>query len=340
MLRQGCAIILFVLLILPSMCLFQIIAGINSFAFDSTFYTSFIDSPLLYNSLADGMGVDRELVTAMPDGPVRDTLLSASDPATIRQTVLAIANDIVNAIMNGEESILITMDISSWREFLVSNPPATQIEFLQSSIDGAPDCAVDQPMTIEGYPIPVCIPEDTSREQWKAYVVEERENIVATYPNAIAYNLDLGLEGSEIEFLQIRESLQGTITIVGIFSITMWFVTAFIFDKKVSKRFRWLGVTLLIPSALMIVASILFSQTILSILGQATVEAGSVDAEVISVVGTGLSRIWWSFFFAGAIPAVIGFFLYFVGGRVRARDLSKRKNEFDELKKKHRPDEV
>ncbi|MEQ8672547.1 MAG: hypothetical protein RLP44_25140 [Aggregatilineales bacterium] len=307
------------LFFLPAMCIFQIFASINSFAFNSDFYASFLDNPQIYEDMSREIGLDPELIEQIPDREMREAILSVASPEALRETVTTAIRDIFDAGFDGRDSVRITIDISTLQEYLDDSSSEIQADFLERMASITPQCEIGQSPNFSGYPLPVCISPNLTQEQFTQSLLDDRTNIMADFPTSIMLDLDMGWSQEDASIFQLRETMSGTMRTAGIIAMVIWAFSAWLFAKNVHGRFRWLGITLLIPSIMMIVASILFSQALISTVGQATTAIGTVNSDVADTIGGGISKIGWSFFFSGFIPAIIGGILFAYGSNKNVR---------------------
>lgn len=320
---RGCvAFFIFIFVAAPLMLGFEVAAATSTFLVNRDFYSNVLAAPEIYEALLDGMVHDAGAPGVMLDSGEMAQITALLNSAEWR-TAIEEAVDQAFAVLEGRsDTISIRIPLAPVRAILQSSAGR---DFVRSYAEKLPICAggrepMDGPETITGLPLPTCVPQALSRTEYADQLVNDLPRVIETMPDYMTYTdtLPEGVRLSGLAGIGIENAVQTAVIVFGMVAIGAWLVTGIIAQATTAGRLRWLGVTLLLPSAgvALIGLGLIGAASTGAMRSDIMIDGATSDrlSELVyeSLVG-GAGQISNAFLAAGGIPFVIGLLLLVIG---------------------------
>lgn len=320
---RGCvAFFVFVFVAAPLILAFEVTAAASTFLVNRDFYGDVLSSPEIYAAMLEGLmddaGVSAELRASGELERITATLDTDEWRAAIDEAI-----DQAFAVLEGRsDTITINIPLAPVRAILQSSAAA---EFVSDYVGELPRCAagrepMDAPDTISGLPLPTCRPQNISLTEYTDQLMSDLPRIIENMPETLTYS-DTIPDGPRIEGLGevgIQQAVTTAVIVLGVAAAGVWFINGLIAGASAGGRLRWLGVTLLLPSVVVVLIGLgIASVAALAVSRGAVMIDGGISSRlsetVYEALTGGVGRISTSFLIAGGIPSVIGLLLLITG---------------------------
>lgn len=320
---RGCvAFFVFIFVAAPLILAFEVTAAASTFLVNRDFYGDMLSSPEIYAAMLEGLMDDAGVSAELRESGELDRITATLDTAEWRAAVDD-AIDQAFAVLEGRsDTITINIPLEPVRAILQSSAAA---EFVSDYVGELPACTggrepMDAPDTITGLPLPACRPQNLSPREYSEQLLSDLPRVIENMPEYLTYS-DTIPDGPRIEGLGevgLQQAVTTAVIILGVIALGAWLSTGIIAGDSASSRFRWLGVTLLLPSIIVVLIGLgIASVSALAVNRGAVMIDGGISSRlsetVYEALTGGVGRISTSFLIAGGIPSVIGLGLLVIG---------------------------
>jgi hypothetical protein len=325
---RGCvAFFVFIFVAAPLILAFEVTAAASTFLVNRDFYGDMLSSPEIYAAMLEGLmddaGVSAELRASGELERITATLDTAEWRAAVDEAI-----DQAFAVLEGRsDTISINIPLAPVRAILQSSAAA---EFVSDYVGELPACSggrepMDAPDTITGLPLPVCRPQNLSPREYSEQLLSDLPRVIENMPDTLTYT-DTVPDGPRIGGLGevgLQQAVTTAVIILGVIALGAWLSTGIVAGDSAGSRLRWLGVTLLLPSVIVVLIGLgIASVSALAVNRGAVLIDGGISSRlsetVYEALTGGVGRISTSFLIAGGIPSVIGLGLLVIGFAIPA----------------------
>jgi hypothetical protein len=260
--RKLAAIIFSAVLVIPLLLSTQVLVSVGSFALDRQFYINTLDNENVYDTIIANAMIPRILHSGLSLSANADTsqvqavLESILDRDYFKSQISSFMTGLFDYMQGRQDEFTPVIDLTPLKASLSGG---RQLEFLTALAQSMPVCEPGQLPGFGGAGPTACKPQGIPDE-----------TLVANYlqpilPFAIAQIPDQMLLIENWEELQafrnyrsfvpgmaVPASILLSAIIFLLVSFSLWYLTAVIADETWRDRLQWLGWTLMIPSALVI----------------------------------------------------------------------------------------
>lgn len=338
--RVGCGCLIYLLLVFPLLLIFILVAGINTWVLDRTFYEESLANSGFYEEIWEqgsfdwsGTGVSQVFGNVPPFAVEAglQAVLTAEDFRAMAQTTI---DGLFDALEGNTDRFVFTFDLTPIRTAL-SGDGAT--EFATAYVAALPSCTGSQSALSPGSSLPVCLQEDVSEEALAADVAAVVPTVIQALPDEFTVEQEIELpdvQGTPLRLNNLRSTATYGVFIISGLALFLWLVDGLILGKGARNRFLWLGLTLLIPAGLVMLLGIATSSpTFEATIRESITRSSSVqDAELalsfLDVVFSAEGRVRTGFLIAGGIPTLAAVVLLIFGLAIRPSDKNKNDGRY------------
>lgn len=330
---RGCiAFFLFIFIVGPALFAFELVAGASTWLFNREFYSDVLATPEVYGAFFEGV-VD---ILSDGAGPMResgdfDRLAASVDVEEWSAALNSAVNQFFDVIegKTTRVSININIPLAPLKALLESSVGE---QFVRQFAQGLKACAAGQepsalPPQVAGFPLPVCVPQNQTREAFVSGLIERLPSITANMPEYLTYNDTVDPifteDFSGIGISDIVDAMTAVVVVFGVVSVGLWFMTGLIGAGSARGRLLWLGGMLFLPSvvaALIGLGVAAATRALMMDSISANIDLNdSITQAVYNVMSGGANKVSLSFMAAGGIPSAVGILLFLVGLILPAR---------------------
>jgi hypothetical protein len=261
-LRIVLALLLVIFLVLPLIFSALIMIAINSWVLDRNFYVNLLDNPNLYEALlsqdlplyVNNRWFPREINSDLPPAALDQALREVMTPQYLRDQSVRIVNEAFDTLEGRRETLDISMDIAPVKVALRGDGGA---RFAQALAAQLPACAVGQEPPITGSTLMRCRAANVSVDAAAQQIIAALPAFIDQIPDQISLSrerLDLRAEWRPFNLLFLGNlGLSMTIGMLLVLAGVFWLAAAFIGGVNRRERLLWLGWSLLVPAALVLI---------------------------------------------------------------------------------------
>lgn len=320
---RGCiAFFIFIVIAAPLMLAFEVTAATSTFLVNRDFYGDMLSSREIYAALLEGLMDDAGVSAELRASGEMERITATLDTDEWRAAVDA-AIDQAFAVLEGRsDTITINIPLAPVRAVLQSSAAE---EFVSDYVGELSVCTggrepMDAPDTISGLPLPACRPQNLSPREYSEQLLSNLPRVIENMPDMLTYT-DTITDGPRITGLgdvDLQQAVTTAVVVLGVVAIGAWFVTGIIAGDSAGSRLRWLGVTLLLPSIIVVFIGVgIGSVAAMAVNRGAIMIDGGISNRlsetVYQALTGGVGRISASFLAAGGVPSLIGLALTVVG---------------------------
>lgn len=323
---RGCiAFFLFIFIVGPALFTFEVAASTSAWLFNREFYADVLATPEVYSALLGGLvdtlGTDGAL--ALSESEIEQLKASVNTDewnAAVRSSV----SQVFDAFEGKSDQFTISLPLGPLKVLLESSAGA---RFMRLYGERLQPCASGQepsesPDQVTNFPLPVCAPQNVDRETYVSGLVERLPAIAAEMPQTMTVSSTVDSTPTS-EFVRgigvggLDSAVMAAVAVLGVIAVGSWFVTGMIGAGQARGRLFWLGITLVLPSAVVLVLGFGVTAASAALLSDpATWNLDStepISQAVYEAMSGGANRISTSFLAAGGLPVVIGVLLTIFG---------------------------
>lgn len=264
--RKIIAVLFTIALVFPLLLSAQAVIGAASFVLDRQFYVEALDSEPVYEAVVTGTLIHRFLAISLSlpantnTAQLEAILRSILNQEYFRTQVSAITDNFFDYLQGREEDFNPSIDISSVKNALAGEK---QDEFLLALAQALPACEPTQTPGLGGLGQPACKPAGVPDE------ILARDYLKPIFPLALAQIPDqvplvenwqeLRKNRNYRSFLPgmaIPASLLFSALFLVFVALSFWYIGALIAEPSWRGRLLWLGWTLIIPSAMLLLSGL------------------------------------------------------------------------------------
>lgn len=329
--RAGCGFLLFVFIVFPLLLIFIVLAGVSTWALDRGFYQDVLSQPAFYEEALDDAIIDwngEGLPEALADVPPEALTAGLREVVTAEylQSQMASAVDQLFDMLEGRtDQFIVSFDLTPIKAALQGDGAEA---FATAYVGALPPCRpTGNGQAVEGG-LPLCMPSGISESRLIAQVVEALPAVAQSLPDEISTESSVTMpevQGTRLQPGMINSLMTTGLTGLGVVAVVIWFINGFIGAQTVRSRFLWLGATLLIPAAVVLIGGItLNAPTVESAIRESlTQNDGAAAVQLADNAGgsmlNAVSQVRTGFIIAGGIPTLVAVLLLIVGLTIRPR---------------------
>ncbi len=333
--RVGCGCLLYILPVFPLLFLFILLASISTWVLDRDFYQEVLSEPEFLAEALDESVVNWSRAGLPADfGDVPPAALNAGmralmTPEYLRSAATDTVDQVFDVLEGASNSVTFVFDLVPIKASLQGEGASA---FASAYVGALPACNVGDESAADGL-LPACRPAEVSQAALIDQVTEALPAAAERLPDDLTVNNEVippDIGGMRLQPGSLRTLFTTGLVILGIVVIILWLLDGFIGATDTRSRFLWLGLTLLIPAGLVLLAGLnLTSPTLETVIRDSINRAAGQNTQfMMSVVTTGFSvseQVRAGFVIAGAVPTLAAVLLLMVGLTVRPTD--KRRND-------------
>lgn len=334
--RVGCGCFIYLLIVFPLLLVVILLAGINTWVLDRTFYEEAFSDPTFYEAVLEQGSIDwsgtgvPQAFGSVPPFALDAGLRAVITPEHLQAITRTAVSQVFDMLEGSADRFTFTFDLSPVQAALLGDGAT---DFATAYVEALPQCPANQSALSPGSSLPVCREADVSDEALISQVEAAVPAIAEVMPSEFSVEQDVEMpmiQGVPFSFTNLRTTLTYGVIILGAFAVLMWLIDGFILGRDGRNRFLWLGLTLFIPAGLVLLAGIALNAPTLEAAIRSNVLRGDAVPNVdlaVSVVDTVFNesgRVRTGFLLAGGIPTLVAVVLLIFGLAIRPSD--KRKN--------------
>ena len=338
--RAGCGLLLFALIVFPLLLVFFILAGVNTWVLDRSFYQEALSQPGLYETALDeavinwrGTGLPEEFGDAPPEA-LNAGLREVITPEYL-QTLSVSAVDQVFDVLDGRSlASSLTLDLTPIKAALQGDGAQ---DFASAYVEALRTCPASQQEVSAENRLPVCRAGAQSETELTAQVEAALPAIAESLPNEFIADRFVKLPDMGNLRLQsgaLRTLMTTGLIILGVVAVLVWLMDGFIGATDARGRLIWLGLSLLLPAGLVLLAGISLSAPYLetifqsNFVGSGGVQNAQVAASFADAAVSATARVRNGFLLAGGIPTLVAVILLIFGLVIRPGGKRKREVQY------------
>jgi uncharacterized membrane protein len=260
--RKVIALLLVIFVVLPLIFTTLIMFAINSWVLDRNFYVNLLDNPKLYEALlsqdlpmyVNNRWFPREINSDLPPAALDKALREVLTPQYLRDQSVRIVNEAFDTLEGRRETLDISMDIAPVKAALRGEGGARFAQVLAAQL---PACAAGQEPLITGSTLIRCRASNVSVDAATQQIIAALPAFIDQTPDQISLSreqLNLRAEWRPFNLLFLGSlGLSLTIGLLLMVAGVFWLAAAFIGGTNRRERMMWLGCSLLIPAALVLI---------------------------------------------------------------------------------------
>ncbi len=323
---RGCiAFFLFIFIVGPALFTFELAASASTWLFSRDFYSDVLATPEVYSvmlgGLVDTLGANG---TAAMSESEFEQLSASVNTEEWRAAVSSSVSQVFDALEGKSDHFTITLPLAPLKALLGSSAGEQFIRLyaqrLEPCVGGQEP--TESPDQFTNFPLPVCAPQNLGREAYVSDLVERLPSIMANMPPSMTFSstIDPTLTGGFVQgtgFGGVSSAVTAVVAVLGVIAVGSWFVTGLIGSGSARGRLFWLGITLVLPSAIVLLLGFgvtAASAALLSDPAAWTLDSnGPISRALYEAIFGGANRISISFLAAGGIPLIAGALLTVFG---------------------------
>jgi hypothetical protein len=293
MFRALIGVIIFILFYFPTMLGALYTFGVLNWAFDRELYINVLDDPRLYDALLDEE-FSAEIARAMLSDESVDVASVQTTQAITQAVQVSIdteylrtqivgAVDAIFAWFDGKTSTLdISLDLTPFKAAVNGEQRGEIAAILARELPSCNDIPDAQTTTAAGNTLYTCIPSDMSRDEAESVIYDQLPTYVQDLPDSLSLSdLPGNVESwqASIPAGSIRGLINASLIAFAATALLMWFVMSLIAGKGLRGFLLWMGITLIIPGALVLLTGLPISA------GALRVEALGLQPGDINIAG-------------------------------------------------------
>jgi hypothetical protein len=260
--RRVIALLLVIFVVLPLIFTTLIMVSINSWVLDRTFYVNLLDDPNLYEALlsqdlpmyVNNRWFAREINSDLPSAALDKALREVITPQYLHDQSVQIVNQAFDTLEGKRDSLDISMDLAPVKAALRGDGGA---RFAQTLAKQVPACASGQEPLIAGSTLIRCRAANVSTDEATQQIVTALPAFIDQIPDQISLSrepLDLRTEWRPFNLIFLGNlGLSMTIGMLLVLAGVFWLAAAFIGGANRRERLLWLGWSMLVPAALVLI---------------------------------------------------------------------------------------
>jgi uncharacterized membrane protein len=264
-LRKVIALLLVIFVVLPLIFTTLIMVAINSWVLDRNFYVSLLDDPKLYEALlsqdlptyVNARWFAREINSDLPPIALDKALREVMTPQYLHDQSVRIVNQAFDTLEGKRDAFEISMDFAPVKAALRGDGGA---RFAQALATQLPACAAGQEPLIAGSTLIRCRAASVSTDEATQQIVTALPAFIDQVPDQINLSrepFDLRTEWRPFNLIFLGNlGLSMTIGMLLVLSGVVWLAAGFIGGTNRRERLLWLGWSLLVPAALVLIMGI------------------------------------------------------------------------------------
>jgi hypothetical protein len=261
-LRRVIALLLVIFVVLPLIFSTLIMISINSWVLDRNFYVNLLDNPNLYEALLsqdlplyiNSRWFPREINSDLPPAALDKALREVMTPQYLRDQSVQVVNQAFDTLEGRRDALDISLDLAPVKAALRGDGGA---RFAQTLAAQLPACAAGQEPLIAGSTLIRCRAANVSTAETTQQIATALPTFIDHMPDQISLSrerLDLRAEWRPFNLIFLGSlGLSMTIGMLLVLAGVFWLAAAFIGGENRRERLLWLGWSLLIPAALVLI---------------------------------------------------------------------------------------
>jgi hypothetical protein len=337
-LRKVIALLLVIFLVLPLIFTTLIMIAINSWVLDRNFYVNLLDSPNLYEALlsqdlplyVNNRWFPREINSDLPPAALDKALREVMTPQYLRDQSVRVVNQAFDTLEGKREAFDISMDFAPVKAALRGDGGARFAQTLGAQL---PACAAGQEPLIAGSTLIRCRASNVSTAEAAQQIVAALPAFIDQTPDRISLSresLDLRTEWRPFNLIFLGSfGLSMTIGMLLVLASIVWLAAAFVGGANRRERLLWLGFSLLVPAALVLIMGLAINSplTIGSIgLGldrsryaiEGVQYSAALRQAIVEIASKAVSAVGGGFLWSGLASAAIAIGLIVWGAYTRS----------------------
>jgi hypothetical protein len=267
-LRKVIALLLVIFLVWPLIFTTLIMISINSWALDRNFYVNLLDSPNLYEALlsqdlpfyVNSRWFPREINSDLPPAALDKALREVMTPQYLHDQSVQVVNQAFDTLEGRRGSFDVSLDLTPVKAALRGDGSA---RFAQALAEQLPACAAGQEPLITGSTLIRCRASNVSTAEAARQIVAALPAFVDRVPDQISLSrdsFDLRAQWRPFNLIFLGSFSFGlAIGLLLMLAGAVWLAAAFIGGANWRERLLWLGGSLLVPAALVLLMGLAIS---------------------------------------------------------------------------------
>jgi hypothetical protein len=337
-LRKLIALLLLIVLVWPLAFATLTLLSINSWVLDRNFYVDLLDDPRLYEALLsqdlplyiNNRWFPRDINSDLPPAALDKALREVMTPQYLRDEAVRIVNQAFDTLEGKSAALDLYMDLAPVKAALQGAGGAQFANVLAAQL---PACAAGQEPQIAGSTLIRCRASDVSVAAATQQIVTALPAFVDKIPDQISLSrdpFDLRADWRPFNLIFLGNLGLGMTVglLIGLVAV-VWLVAAFIGGSNQRERLSWLGWSLMVPAALILISGIVLSAPLITSniymgLDQARFTMEGVPYSeafrqaVIEITSKALSAVGSGFLWSGLASTLIALGLIIWGAYTRS----------------------
>lgn len=333
--RVGCGCLIYLLIVFPLLLVFILLAAINTWVLDRGFYEEALSDPSFYEAVLEEGTIDwsgtgmAQAFGSVPPFALDAGLRAVITPEHLQSMARTVVNDVFDVMETNADRFTFTFDFTPIKAALGGSGATA---FANAYVSALSECEANQDPLPSGSNLPVCREADSESET-VSQVEAALPEIAQAIPSQFTYEQEVEtsmFEGVPFSLANLRTILTYGVVVTGVVAVFLWLIDGLILGSDGRNRFLWLGLTLLIPAGLVLLAGLGLNASTLEAAIRNNVIRGNTAQDVelaMSAVNTifgAEGRVRTGFLVAGGIPTLVAVVLLIFGLVIRPGD--KRKN--------------
>lgn len=261
-LRKVIALLLVIFVVLPLIFTTLIMISINSWVLDRNFYVNLLDDPNLYEALlsqdlpmyVNNRWFAREINSDLPPAALDKALREVMTSQYLHDQSVQAVNQAFDTLEGRRDALDISLDLAPVKVALRGDGGA---RFAQTLAAQLPACAAGQESLIVGSTLIRCRAANVSAAEAAQQIATALPAFIDQMPDQINLSrepLDLRAEWRPFNLIFLGNfGLSMTIGLLLVLSGVAWLAAGFIGGANRRERLLWLGWSLLVPAALVVI---------------------------------------------------------------------------------------